>query len=105
MKKYLLNKHGGSPIATLFIIFMVSVLFYKSFVVFSYADNLKKCKLIKITDPQTEETIEFYGTHVKFDHSNTINYRDNDGNQSIFNLSSKENSIVQIKTADDEFCK
>lgn len=104
MKKYLLNKNGDATLGLLFVLVLCLLLVS----LYKREENrldAKRCKQIIITVPRTEETIEFYGTHVKFDHSNTINYMDNDGNQSIFNLSSKENSIIQIKIADDEFCK
>lgn len=113
MKKYLMNNRGKAEDYLIFaFIPVIMVLIYSILLSVIYNEsNLdaldsKKCKQIRITDPQTEETIELYGTNIQTNRYVTeIQYTDKNGKEHTQNISQQENSILEIEVVDKEFCK
>ena len=105
MKKYLLNKNGDATLGLLFVLVLCLLLVS----LYKREENrldAKRCKQIRITDPQTEETIEFYGTNVQtYRFGDKISYTDNNGKEYTLNISHQGNSILEIEVVDKEFCK
>jgi len=106
-----MNKRGDSELLVSLIVSIIvwcgllCMLLYRLNIAKNEQLDLKKCKLIEVTNLQAEEVFKAYGTNVNFDEfKNKIDYTYN-GEKFTFNLSHQENSIIQIEEVDMDFCK
>lgn len=62
------------------------------------------CKQLRITNQQTNEVIEIYGTQVKQIKDQTFTYIDKNGIERFLILSNQDPVLLDIQVVDERFC-